>query len=87
MDTDRIKKLVTVLSIAFAWAHRVGEWRAVKKPFFQKQFKENQRPQYSYFRYGLDFIRDILFQGQNKIRQITEFIRIPYLTPIGEARS
>ena len=37
VDSDRIKKLVGVLSIAFAWTHRVEEWRAVKKAIFQKQ--------------------------------------------------
>jgi hypothetical protein len=29
---DRIKKLTALLAVAFAWAHKVGEWKAIKKP-------------------------------------------------------
>lgn len=61
-DLDRLKKLTAVLAIGSAWAHKVGEWKAEVKKIIQKQFKDQKRPQYSYFRYGLDVIRECVFQ-------------------------
>ena len=55
---ERIEKMIVILAIGFAWAHKVGEWRAKLKPIRLKKFNNQLRPQYSYFRYGLDFIRD-----------------------------
>lgn len=54
----RIEKLMALLVIGFCWAHKVGEWRAEKHPIAWSQHRESRRPQSSYFRYGLDFIRD-----------------------------
>ena len=68
---ERIKKLMGVLAIGFAWAHKVGEWLAVKKPILFKQHKQQQRPQYSYFRYGFDFIRAWLFNPYAKTAQFS----------------
>ena len=39
-DPDRISKLVALLTIAFAWAHRTGEWRNEIKPIPIKRFKK-----------------------------------------------
>lgn len=52
-DKERIKKLVALLAIAFAWAHRTGEWQSVLKPI---KIKKHGRPAISLFRYGLDFL-------------------------------
>ena len=65
---DRIKKLTALLAIAFCWAHKVGEWKALKKPIRFKQHKNGLRPQNSYFRYGLDCIRDIVTNTTNRWR-------------------
>lgn len=62
---DRIKKLVGVLAIAFCWAHKVGEWRNTCRPIKMNKYKDAKRPQYSYFRYGLNLLRD------NVINQFT----------------
>lgn len=59
---DRIKKLTAVLAIGFVWAHRVGEWLAIEKPIKMNKFFKQKRPQNTYFRYGLDYIRNIIFQ-------------------------
>lgn len=59
---DRIKKLTAVLAIGFVWAHKVGEWLAIEKPIKMNRFFKQKRPQNTYFRYGLDFIRNIIFQ-------------------------
>jgi hypothetical protein len=61
-DLNRLKKLIAVLAIGSVWAHKVGEWKAEAKKIIQKQFKGQKRPQYSYFRYGLDAIRECIFQ-------------------------
>jgi hypothetical protein len=52
-DKERIKKLVALLAIAFAWAHRTGEWQSILKPI---KIKKHGRPAISLFRYGLDFL-------------------------------
>lgn len=51
---DRLEKLIALLAIGFCWAHKVGEWRHLKKPIPFNHYRESRRPQYSYFRYGLD---------------------------------
>ncbi|WP_234366635.1 IS4 family transposase [Francisella philomiragia] len=53
-DKNKIAKLMALISIAFVWAHKVGEYRDAK---IQKITpKKHGRPQNSYFRYGLDMI-------------------------------
>lgn len=73
---ERIAKLIGVLAIAFAWAHKVGEWCAMKKPILIKKFRKCQRPQYSFFRYGLDFIRRAILQVNNAGNQLIQCIRL-----------
>lgn len=63
---ERIQKLVAVLAIAFAWAHRIGEWRHGNDPI---KVKKHGRLAKSLFRYGLDFIRELLFLGQFSMAQ------------------
>jgi len=63
---DRIEKMVGVLAIAFSWAHCVGEWRAEKKPIRLSKHYDSTRPQNSLFRYGLDFIREIIINPLKK---------------------
>ncbi|HWY33669.1 MAG TPA: IS4 family transposase [Nitrosopumilaceae archaeon] len=57
---DRIEKLILLLVIGFCWAHKVGEWRVIKKPILFNRYIDSRRPQYSYFRYGFDLIREAL---------------------------
>jgi hypothetical protein len=54
--------MVALLAIAVAWAHKVGEWKAKLKPIMMKKFLTSFRPQYSFFRYGLDHLRQLIFQ-------------------------
>lgn len=67
---DRITKLTALLAIAFAWAHKIGEWKAIKKPITWKQFRHEKRPQYSYFRYGLDHIRELILHLYDKFSEL-----------------
>lgn len=57
---ERISTLMAVLVVAFCWAHKIGEWKALIKPIIFKQFRHQRRPQHTFFHYGLDFLRDIL---------------------------
>ena len=67
---ERVEKLTAVLAIAFCWAHKIGEWKATtKKAIPIKKHRESNRPQHSFFRYGFDFIREILINPCNKIYQ------------------
>lgn len=54
---ERIGKLVALLTIAFAWAHKVGEWRHEEKAIC---IKKHGRKAQSWFRYGLDCLRNAL---------------------------
>lgn len=56
-DRQRVKKLMALLAIAFCWAHKTGEWYHEQKPI---KIKTHSRPTVSLFRYGLDYIVDIL---------------------------
>ncbi|KPJ67713.1 MAG: hypothetical protein AMJ43_03510 [Coxiella sp. DG_40] len=71
-NPERIEKLIAVMAIAFCWVHKIGEWRAIKKPIIFKKFRNNIRPQYSYFRYGLDYLREIILHISQKYKQFKQ---------------
>jgi hypothetical protein len=64
---DRLEKIVALLAITFCWAHKVGEWRALQKPIRINRYRESHRPQFSYFRYGLDLLQELVFKEYKKI--------------------
>jgi len=53
-NPDKLAKLLALLSIAFVWAHKVGEYKDAKIRSIIR--KKHGRLQNSYFRYGLDMI-------------------------------
>lgn len=59
---DRIEKLIGLLTVALCWAHKVGEWKSSTRPIRLNRFGRQVRPQNSYFRYGLDIIRESILQ-------------------------
>jgi len=69
----RVEKMVSVLAIAFAWSHKVGDWRAEVKPI---KIKKHGRLAVSYFRYGLDWIRRGLVGIKPKRSQFEESLKI-----------
>jgi hypothetical protein len=74
---DRLSTLIAVLAVAFCWAHKIGEWKAAIKPIIFKQFRHQKRPQYTYFHYGLDFIREMLIGRINGFcRQFSRLITL-----------
>jgi hypothetical protein len=56
-DEKRLEKLLGLLALAFAWSELVGEWRNRRDPL---QTKKHGRLQKSRFRYGLDYLRQIM---------------------------
>lgn len=68
----RLKKLVAILSIAFCWAHLTGEWRHRHEKVIP--LKKHGRPQYSLFRYGLDWIVEALVRRGHKLRRLTTLL-------------
>lgn len=73
VDRARIKKMMALLAIGFCWAHKIGEWRASIKPIRLCKHRDSIRPQNSYMRYGLDYIREIII---NPFKKISEFRRV-----------
>lgn len=53
-DANKISKLIALISIAFVWAHKVGEYKDANIKAIPR--KKHGRLQNSYFRYGLDMI-------------------------------
>jgi transposase len=54
---ERIDKLIALLAIAFAWCRITGEWRNEQRKI---KIKKHGRKEISVFRYGLDYIPQIL---------------------------
>lgn len=74
---ERVEKLTAVLTIGFCWAHKVGEWKAVtKKPIRLNKHRDSYRPQNSFFRYGFDFIRELIINAFKKTSQFKKIIDI-----------
>ena len=58
VDSEKISKLLVLLSVGFCWAYKTGEWQNEQKPI---PVKKHGRKAQSWFRYGLDYLSDLLF--------------------------
>jgi hypothetical protein len=56
-DSERLSRLIALLTIGLCWAFKTGEWLAQAKPI---EIKKHGRKARSIFRYGLDHLRRIL---------------------------
>jgi len=72
-EMARIKKLMALLAIAFAWAHKTGEWRSEIKPI---KIKKHGRPAVSIFRLGLDYISSAVVNAFSKLEPIKNCLNI-----------
>lgn len=70
---QRIENLIALMSIALLWAHRVGEWLSTQKPI---PIKNHSRKLYSTFRYGLDYLRQILLAKYQRNHDLYVCIRL-----------
>lgn len=59
---ERIERLIGLVSVALAWACRVGERLAAVRPIRRKN---HGRRSMSLFRYGLDHLRSLLLSGRD----------------------
>ena len=71
---DRIKKMMALLTIAFGWSHKMGEWK--HKVIKLLQVKKPGRLEQSLFQYGLDYLTDFF------IKQIKNTIDVVHLLMI-----
>jgi hypothetical protein len=67
VNPARINKLLVLLSVAFCWAHKVGEWRHDQKPI---KIKKHGRKSQSLFRYGLDYLTDVLINKNSNNQHV-----------------
>lgn len=84
-DPSRLEKLTALLAIAFCWAHRVGEWRALRRPIPLHQYQHSQRPQYTLFRYGLDWLQELFFHPQSRRSDWKISLLLFYKTPLSRS--
>jgi len=68
-DSERLSRMVGLLSIGLCWAFKTGEWLAQEKPI---EIKRHGRKARSIFRHGLDYLRRILL---NLEEHQTELLR------------
>ena len=66
-ETERLKKMVALLALAFCWAHKVGEWVSQGKPL---PIKQHGRKAKSIFWCGLDHLRRILCNLTSAVQHI-----------------
>ena len=66
---DKIMKLIALLAVAFCWCHLTGEWKSRRKPI---KAKRHGRKAMSLFRYGLDALREALFNSSYKANDFKE---------------
>ena len=70
---DRINKLVAVLAIAFSWCHITGEWLHEQKPI---KIKKHGRLAVSIFRYGLNWLREIVLNPIDSKHKFDQVVRL-----------
>lgn len=71
-DQEKLSKLISILAVGVAWAIKVGEWRNINEPIRMNQHHDSLRPQNSFFRYGLDFIREAMINLGGRVRQLRQ---------------
>jgi len=70
--SQRLSKLLALLSLAIAWALRSGQWLHQAKPL---PLKSHGRRAKSLFRYGLDYLRSIVLNLDHKFEQFLEAVQ------------
>lgn len=70
---ERLKKLLALLTLAFCWAHRVGEWVVESQPI---KLKKHGRKAKSIFRTGFDHLRQILLNLESRNQQYLQVLKL-----------
>lgn len=85
IEPKRIEKLLVLLSLGFVWAHRIGEWKASIKPIPLKKLRNQKRPKNSFFRLGLDHLRDLLTNYRVRLKSFSKFANWILFKPLETA--
>lgn len=72
-DTERLSKLIGLLSLALCWVVLTGEWLHQSKPL---KIKSHGRKAQSIFRYGFDYLRNILVNLNEKIDDFINVLQL-----------
>ncbi len=72
-EPERINKLVALLAITFCWCHVTGEWLNEIKPI---KIKKHGRKAISIFRYGLDCLRETIFNISSNLPTFRKLVRL-----------
>ena len=72
-DPKKIAKLVALCSIAFVWCYKVGEWRHQKTKI---RVCTNGYNEYSFFRYGLLLLQELLNNMMTKKTKFNKTIKV-----------
>lgn len=75
IQPKRIEKLLALLTVGFVWAHKIGEWKASVKPIALKKIRNQKRPKSSFFRFGLDHLRDLLTSPTLSIKLFSKLVK------------
>jgi hypothetical protein len=71
-DSKRLSKLLALLSLALCWAILTGEWLHQLKPL---TIKKHGRRAKSIFRYGLDHLRNIVLNLEQKMDDFLDILQ------------
>ena len=77
-NLERINNIMVLLAISFCWCYRIGEWQHKVEPI---RLKKHGYRAISLFRYGLDFIRELLLNFKYICKSFRTCIQI--LLPLG----
>lgn len=72
-EPNKIAKLIALCSIAFVWCYKVGEWKHKK---IKIRVCSNGHNEYSFFRYGLLEIRNLLNNPMAKKSKFNQKIKV-----------
>jgi len=72
IDLYRLRKLIALLSLALCWAFLTGLWLHQHNPL---KLKSHGRREKSLFRYGFDYIRNIVVNLDQKMEQFFEILQ------------
>jgi hypothetical protein len=72
-DSERLSKLLAVLSLALCWVFLTGEWLHHLKPLM---LKKHGRRAKSLFRYGFDYLRNIVLNLERKMNDFLDVLQL-----------
>ncbi|MCL1128095.1 transposase, partial [Shewanella surugensis] len=79
-ERERVSKMVAVLSIAYCWAHNMGEWRREQGDGVKT--KKHGRLEKSLFRHELDLLQQISIGSCRVIKTINRCLNLLIPRPI-----